>query len=82
MYYIILVIFGSLALQILLSRFFKIDTDTTLIVSTTLILSPPFVPAVAAAFKNREIILTGIIAGIVGYSTGNYLGILMSYLLK
>lgn len=80
--FITFVIFGSLTMQILLSRIFKIDTDTTLITSLAFILSAPFVPTVANAFKNKEIILSGITIGIIGYTTGNFLGITLAYFLK
>jgi len=75
-------IFGSLLLHAALCRLFKIDTDTMIITSTSAICSPPFVPVVANALKNREIILSGIYTGIIGYAIGNYLGISFSYFLK
>lgn len=75
-------IFGSLVLHALLCRIFSIDTDTMIITSTSAICSPPFVPVVANALKNREIILSGLYTGIIGYAIGNYLGITFSYLLR
>lgn len=80
--FITLVIFGSLTMQILLSKIFRIDTDTTLITSLAFILSAPFVPTAANAFKNKEIILSGITIGIIGYTTGNFLGISLAYFLR
>jgi uncharacterized membrane protein len=80
--FITLVIFGSLSLLILLSRIFRIDTDTTLITSLAFILSAPFVPTVANAFRNKEIILSGITIGIIGYTAGNFLGISLAYFLR
>jgi uncharacterized membrane protein len=80
-YYVGFVIFGSLLLHVLLSAIFKIDTDTVLITSTALICSPPFVPAVAGALNNREIVVSGLTVGIVGYAVGNYLGFLIANLL-
>ncbi len=77
-YYVFLVIFGSLLIQVLLSSVFKIDTDTVIITSTALICSPPFVPAVAGAIKNKEIIVSGLTIGIIGYAVGNYLGVLVA----
>ncbi|NQU32848.1 MAG: DUF819 family protein [Bacteroidetes bacterium] len=77
-YYVFLVIFGSLFLQVLVSAIFKIDTDTVIITSTALICSPPFVPAVAGAIKNKEIIVSGLTIGIIGYAVGNYLGVLVA----
>ena len=45
-------------------------------------MSPPFVPVVAAALKNKPIVVPGIILGIIGYAIGNYLGIFVAYALK
>ena len=81
-YYILLVIFGSLTLQVILSRFFKIDRDTVMITSTALIFSPPFVPVVAAAIKNKEVVVSGLTVGIIGYAVGNYLGLIVAEFLK
>jgi len=73
--------FGSASLHILLARIFKIDSDTALITSTAGIYGPAFIPAVAGALKNKEIVLTGLICGILGYAVGNYLGIGIATLL-
>jgi len=80
--YLSLVIFGSLFLQTILSKIFKIDTDTLMVTSTALICSPPFVPVVAGALKNREIVVSGLTVGIVGYAVGNYLGFLVAQVLS
>ena len=79
--FIALVIFGSLLLQIVLSRAFKVDADTAVITSVAMINSPLFVPMIAEAMKNRRVILTGITIGIIGYAAGNYLGVLIASLL-
>lgn len=81
-YYVFYVIFGSLLLQVLLSAIFRIDTDTAIITSTALICSPPFVPAVAGAIKNKEIIVSGLTVGIIGYAIGNYLGVVVAEFLR
>lgn len=81
-YYVFLVIFGSLLIQVILSSIFKIDTDTVIITSTALICSPPFVPAVAGAIKNKEIIVSGLTIGIIGYAVGNYLGVIVAEFLR
>lgn len=79
--YILFVIFFSLLLQTLLSKIFRIDADTMVISSVALINSPPLVPMMAAAMKNKDAIITGLTVGIVGYAIGNYLGFLISELL-
>lgn len=81
-YYVALAVYGSHIIHIALARIFKIDADTVIISTSALICSPPFVPVVAGALKNRQIILTGLVVGIAGYAIGNYLGVLIAYLLK
>ena len=80
--YIAFVIFCSLFLSILLSKIFKVDADTMVITSVALINSPLFVPMIAESMKNKKVIITGITIGVIGYAVGNYLGIIVSQLLK
>jgi len=80
--YIILAVVGALLLHGIFSWIFGIDADSFLITSVALSMSPPFVPVVAAALKNKPIVVPGIILGIIGYAIGNYLGILVAYSLK
>ncbi len=80
--YILLCVFGSMSLHALLCRLFKIDADTFIITSASAICSPPFVPVVAAALKNRAVIISGLTTGIIGYALGNYLGISVAYIVK
>ena len=75
LYYVAFAVFGSLLIQILLSRIFKVDGNLVLASSIALINSPPFVPMVAAVLKDRNVILPGIAVGLLGYAMGNYLGI-------
>ncbi len=79
--YITVCVFGSFFLHVLLARVFKVDADNVIIVSTALACSPPFVPVVAASLKNKEIILSGLTVGIIGYAIGNYLGISIAWIL-
>jgi uncharacterized membrane protein len=81
-YYITFVIFGALTFHVLISSLFKIDRDTVMVTSTALICSPPFVPAVAGAVKNKEVVAPGLTVGIIGYAIGNYLGLVMAEFLK
>lgn len=81
-YYVGYAIFGTLLLHIILSKIFRVDADTTMITSVSMIFSPPFVPMVAGALRNKEIILSGLITGLIGYAVGNYLGVTLAYLLR
>lgn len=74
--------FGSLLLHLFLSWIFRINADDFLITTTAFIFSPPFVPIVAVALKNKDVIITGITVGILGYVIGNYLGVGIGYFLK
>ena len=76
--FITIVTLGSLLMHVLLSAVFRIDTDTTLASSISLICSPPFVPVVAGAVKNKAIIGPGIAVGLFGYAVGTYVGFLLA----
>ena len=65
----------------ILAKIFKVDSDTMVITSVALINSPLFVPMIAENMKNKNVIITGITIGIIGYAVGNYLGILVYQLL-
>lgn len=80
--FIAMVVFGSIIVHVFLSYLFKVDSDTTIITITALTFSPPFIPVVASALKNKEVIITGITSGIMGYAFGNYLGVGIAYFLK
>jgi uncharacterized membrane protein len=80
--YVMYAYFGSLLLHLLLSKIFKVNADDFLITTTAFIYSPPFVPVMAGALKNKDVIITGITVGILGYVIGNYLGVALGYFLK
>lgn len=73
--YVAIAIFGSMIVHVGLSWIFKVDTDSTIITITALTYSPPFVPVVSGALKNKEVIISGLAVGIFGWAMGNYLGI-------
>lgn len=66
----------------LFSKLIRIDSDTHLVTMTALVYSPPFVPVVAAVLKNKQVIMTGMLAGIAGWIIGNYAGIGFAYLMR
>ena len=65
---------GALLFHVLLSALFRIDTDTTLTTSISLICSPPFAPVMGSALHNKAVIGPGIAVGLFGYAVGTYLG--------
>lgn len=79
--YLLVAVFGSLLLQVIFAKIFRIDSDMMVIASVTYINSPPFVPMMAAAMKNKDVLIPGLTIGVLGYAVGNYLGFLMSQLL-
>lgn len=79
--YLTFVVFGSLLLSVLLARVLKIDADVMTVSSVAYICSPPFVPMISAAMKNRGVLAGGLAVGVFGYAAGNYLGFLMARLL-
>ncbi len=76
-------LFGiSIALHFAMAALFKIDADTVLITSTATIFGPPFIPQVAIALRNREVVFSGIVTALAGIALGNFLGIGIGYLLR
>ena len=80
--FVTLGVFGTLLLHILFCKFFKVDVDTMMVTSVAIICSPPFVPVVVAAIKNKDVMMSGITVGVIGYAIGNYFGVFMSYVLS
>lgn len=73
---------GTILLHLLLSRIFRIDRDTFLFTSVAAIYGPPFIGQIASITGNRQLILSGIAMGLLGYAVGNYLGIGLAYLIQ
>ena len=79
--YLAFTIFVSLFIHAIICRFLKVDADSMVISSVAFINSPPFVPMISNAMKNRAALVTGITSGLMGYAVGNYLGSLIAKLL-
>ncbi len=73
--------FGTAAVHLLLAKLCGIDRDTMLITSTAGVFGPAFIIPVARALDNDEVILPGLLCGILGYAVGNYLGIALGGIL-
>lgn len=72
----------AVSLHALLCRIFRVDVDTFIITITAAVMSVPFIPMVSSSIKNKALLFPGIAAAVAGYILGNYLGILMHYLLE
>ena len=81
LFYVAWAMIATFILQVLFAKIFNIDADITIITATALSMSPPFVPVVAGALNNKNIVFPGITIGLIGYIIGNYLGIIMAYAL-
>lgn len=79
--YLSLTLLGSMLLHLLLCVLFKIDRDTALITSIAGIYGPAFIGPFVSVLKNKEVLVSGVTCGLVGYALGTYLGIGLHYLL-
>jgi len=77
--YVTCVFTGTLSLHFLLSWIFRVDADTTLITSVAGIFGPAFIGPVASVLKNKDIVVSGLTTGLVGYAIANYLGLGMAH---
>jgi len=72
----------SILLHLIFCRLTATDRDTFMISSTAAIYGPPFVTQIAGVLGNRTLLLPGILAGLVGYAAGNYVGLAVYGLLS
>ncbi|MCF8276454.1 MAG: DUF819 family protein [Flavobacteriales bacterium] len=79
LFYVSCVFVGTLSVHFLLSWIFRIDADTTLITSVAGIFGPAFIGPVASVLKNKDIVVSGLTTGLVGYAIANYLGLGMAH---
>ena len=71
----------SVGLHLLLCRIAKVSGDLFCVCQVGLLCSPPFVPPIAGAMKNKKVLISGIVVGLVGYAIGTYLGALLAWVL-
>lgn len=79
--FLTIAVFGSLLLHAIFCRLMRVDADSMTVSSVSFINSPPFVPMMVAVLKNKNTLIVGLGAGIVGYALGNHFGVLMASLL-
>ena len=71
----------SVAIHLILCRIAKVSGDLFCVCQVGLLCSPPFVPPIAGAMKNKKVLISGIVVGLVGYAIGTYLGALLAWVL-
>ena len=69
-------------LHLLLCRIMHVSGDLFCVSQIALLCSPPFVPPVVGAMKNKKVLISGIVIGLIGYAIGTYLGVAIAFLLK
>lgn len=61
----------------ILAKIAKIDVDTLIITSVAAVMGPAFVGLASDSLHNKEVLLSGMTTGLVGYAVGNYVGLLI-----
>ncbi len=78
-WFVLVVLCLSIFVHFLLCRLVSGDLFTVAIVG--MLCSPPFIPPIVGAMKNKKVLISGIVIGLIGYAVGTYLGILLSVIL-
>jgi uncharacterized membrane protein len=78
----LMVVVGSILLHSLLAWLFRVDRDTMVITHVAALYGPPFIPAVAKALGNREVVVGGVTSGLVGLAAGNFLGLAVAWAVR
>lgn len=67
--------------HLIFCRIAHVSGDLFCVSQIALLCSPPFVPPVVGAMKNKKVLISGIVIGLVGYAVGTYLGVAIAMLL-
>lgn len=73
--FVLWVMLGAAIIHLLFCRIAKVSGDLFCVSQVALLCSPPFVPPVVGAMKNKKVLISGIVIGLVGYAVGTYLGV-------
>lgn len=79
--FVLWVMLIAAGLHLLFCRIAKVSGDLFCVSQIALLCSPPFVPPVVGAMKNKKVLISGIVIGLVGYAVGTYLGVIIAFLL-
>ena len=81
LWFIVYVMLTSIVLHLIICKIFKVEGDLFTVGHISLLCSPPFVPPIVEALGNRKVLLSGIVIGLAGYAAGNYLGVMIAWML-
>ena len=79
--FVLWVMVVAAGLHLILCRIMKVSGDLFCVSQIALLCSPPFVPPVVGAMKNKKVLISGIVIGLVGYAIGTYLGVAIAFIL-
>ena len=79
--FVLWVMVCAAGLHLLFCRIAKVSGDLFCVSQIALLCSPPFVPPVVGAMKNKKVLISGIVIGLVGYAIGTYLGVAIAFIL-
>lgn len=80
--FVLSVLLFAVTIHLILCRIFKVDGDLFTVAIVGMLCSPPFIPPIVSAMKNKKVLISGITIGLVGYAIGTYLGVGLAYFLK
>jgi uncharacterized membrane protein len=80
--FVLYIMLTSVVVHIIFCRITKVPGDLFTVAHIGLLCSPPFIPPIVGAMKNKKVLISGIVIGLVGYAIGTYLGVLLATLFK
>ncbi|MDD3280095.1 MAG: DUF819 family protein, partial [Bacteroidales bacterium] len=80
--FVLYIMVVSVVLHVIFSKISKVPGDLFTVAHVGMLCSPPFIPPIVSAMKNKKVLISGIVIGLVGYAIGTYLGVLLATLLK
>lgn len=79
--FVLWVMVATALLHLGFCRIAHVSGDLFCVSQIALLCSPPFVPPVVGAMKNKRVLISGIVIGLIGYAIGTYLGVTIAFLL-
>lgn len=73
--FVLWVMVCAAGLHLLFCKIAHVSGDLFCVSQIALLCSPPFVPPVVGAMKNKKVLISGIVIGLIGYAVGTYLGV-------